>query len=36
MGNKIIKSEDFSKALAWLIVYIYHSFDLIFNFVAVS
>lgn len=35
MGNKIIKMDDSSKASAWLIVYIYHSFDLILDFVAI-
>lgn len=35
MGNKIIKRGDSSKASAWLIVYIYHSFDLIIDFVSV-
>jgi hypothetical protein len=33
MGNKIIKSEAAAKAFRWLIVYIYHSFDLILIFV---
>lgn len=32
MGNKIIKMDNSSKASAWLIVYIYHSFNLISGF----